>query len=43
MPFDYENARRDIVDSGADSDYLDTLNPEKRDAYLRKLGMKPER
>ena len=43
MPFDYENARRDIADSGADPDYLDTLNPEKRDAYLRKLGMKPER
>ena len=42
MPFDYENARRDIADSGADPDYLDTLNPEKRDAYLRKLGMRPE-
>ena len=43
MPFDYDTAREDIYDSGADPDYLDTLNPEKRDAYLRSLGMKPEK
>ncbi len=43
MAFDYENAERDIFDSGADPDYLDYKNPEKRDAYLRSLGMNPEK
>ena len=40
--FDYENARLDILDSGGDPDYLSHTDPEKRDAYLRKMGLRPE-
>ena len=40
--FDYENARLDILDSGGDPDYLSHINPQERDAYLRKMGLRPE-
>ena len=40
--FDYENARLDILDSGGDPDYLSHFNPQERDAYLRKMGLRPE-
>lgn len=40
--FDYENARLDILESGGDPDYLSYTDPEKRDAYLRKMGLRPE-
>jgi len=39
--FDYENARRDILDSGADPDYLDEYNPARRDRYMREVGLDP--
>ena len=40
--FDYENARLDILDSGGDPDYLSHFNPQERDAYLRRMGLRPE-
>ena len=40
--FDYENARLDILDSGGDPDFLSYTDPQKRDAYLRKMGLRPE-
>ena len=40
--FDYESAELDILDSGGDPDYLSHTDPEKRDAYLRKMGLRPE-
>lgn len=43
MPFDYENAERDILDAGGDPDYLSYTNPTKRDNYLRKMGLRPEK
>lgn len=42
MPFDYENAERDILDAGGDPDYLSYTNPTERDNYLRKMGLRPE-
>ena len=41
MRFDYEEAEQDIFDSGADPDYLDHYNPERRDKYLKSLGLDP--
>lgn len=42
MPnFDYENAKRDILDNGGDPDYLSETNEKDRDAYLRKMGLDP--
>ena len=41
--FDYEDARMDIFDMGADPDYLDSRDPEKRDKYMRSLGMDPKK
>ena len=40
--FDYEEARRDILDNGGDPDYLSEYNPAKRDEYLRKMGLRPK-
>ena len=40
--FDYEEARRDILDNGGDPDYLSEYNPAKRDEYLRKMGLHPK-
>ena len=40
--FDYENAKLDILDSGGDPDYLSHTDPQKRDAFLRKMGLRPE-
>ena len=42
MSFDYDEAERDIFDSGADPDYLDHYHPEKRDKYLKSLGLDPK-
>lgn len=39
--FDYEDARRDILDNGADPDYLDEYDPARRDRYLREVGLDP--
>lgn len=41
--FDYESAELDILDSGGDPDYLSHTDPQKRDAYLRKMGLRPEK
>lgn len=41
--FDYEAAREDMWDAGLDPDELPEKNPEKRDAYLRKMKMDPNR
>ncbi len=43
MPFDYDNAERDLYDAGDDPDYLDHRHPEKRDKYLRDRGMNPQK
>jgi len=42
MSFDYEEAELDVLDNGGDPDYLDHYHPEKRDAYLRNIGLRPE-
>ena len=42
MRFDYENAKRDILDNGGDPDYLDMSHADKRDKYLRNMGLNPE-
>lgn len=39
--FDYDEAELDVLDNGGDPDYLEG-NPEKRDKYLRGLGLDPE-
>ena len=39
--FDYEEARRDIIENGCDPDYLDEYDPVKRDKYMRKVGLDP--
>ena len=41
--FDYENAKRDIWDVGGDPDGLSHRDPEKRDKYMRQLGMDPRK
>lgn len=41
--FDYETARMDIADAGADPDYLSSFNPVKRDEFLRKVGLDPRK
>lgn len=41
--FDYENAGRDIFDAGGDPDYLTSRDPEKRDKFMRKMGMDPKK
>ena len=41
--FDYENARLDLFDSGADPDYLDYRNREKRDSFMREQGFDPQK
>jgi len=41
--FDYENSELDILDSGGDPDYLSHTDPQKRDAFLRKMGLRPEK
>ena len=41
--FDYESAELDILDSGGDPDYLSHTDPLKRDAYMRKMGLRPEK
>ena len=41
--FDYESAELDILDSGGDPDYLSHTDPQKRDAFLRKMGLRPEK
>ena len=42
MPnFDYENAKRDILDNGGDPDFLDYHHADKRDSYLKGLGLNP--
>ena len=40
--FDYENAELDILDAGGDPDYLNYNDREKRDEYLRKVGLNPK-
>ena len=40
--FDYEEAKRDIRENGGDPDFLSEYNPEKRDEYLRKMGLHPK-
>ena len=42
MGFDYENAKRDILDNGGDPDYLDRNHAEKRDRYLKNMGLNPK-
>ena len=43
MPwFDYEDAEQDIIDNGGDPDYLSHFDPDERDEYLRKMGLRPE-
>ena len=39
--FDYEEARRDIIENGCDPDYLDEYDPARRDRYLRDVGLDP--
>ena len=41
--FDYENARRDIRDAGGDPDYLSYSNPAKRDEFMKKMKMDPQK
>lgn len=41
--FDYEAAREDMWDAGLDPDDLPEKSPEKRDAYLKRVGMNPDR
>lgn len=41
--FDYEAAREEMWDQGLDPDDLPESTPEKRDAYLRKVGINPDR
>ncbi|MBR5409111.1 MAG: hypothetical protein IK104_00420 [Clostridia bacterium] len=42
MPnFDYENAKRDILDNGGDPDFLDYNHADKRDSYLKGMGLNP--
>ena len=40
--FDYEEAERDIFDNGGDPDYLSHYNPERRDKYIRDMGLDPD-
>lgn len=40
--FDYENAKRDILDAGGDPDYLSHYDREARDRYLRNTGLNPK-
>lgn len=41
--FDYETAREDLWEQGLDPDELPDKSPERRDAYLRKNGVNPDR
>ena len=41
--FDYENAKRDILDAGGDPDYLSYRDPEKRDKLMRQMGLNPKK
>ena len=41
--FDYENAEIDIWDAGGDPDYLSYNDPEKRDRYMKKIGLDPKK
>ena len=40
--FDYEGAERDILDAGGDPDYLDYRHEDRRDRYMRKMGLDPD-
>ena len=40
--FDYETARKDVAYVGGDPDCVDYRNPEKRDKYLKKMGLRPK-
>lgn len=40
--FDYENAELDILDAGGDPDYLNYNDREKRDKYLKSVGLDPK-
>ena len=40
--FDYEEAERDIFDNGGDPDYLSHYDPERRDRFLRDMGLNPD-
>ena len=40
--FDYEGAERDILDAGGDPDYLDYCHEDRRDRYMRKMGLNPD-
>lgn len=39
--FDYEEARRDLIDNGCDPDYLSYNNKAARDKYIRSCGLDP--
>lgn len=39
--FDYETARRDVIEAGGDPDDVDLFDPERRDRSLRKYGLNP--
>ena len=41
--FDYENAKTDIWDAGGDPDYLSHTDPEKRDKFMKDMGMDPKK
>lgn len=40
--FDYESARRRLWEDGLDPDELPEKNPQRRDAYLRKVRINPD-
>ncbi|MBO4832331.1 MAG: hypothetical protein J5569_07725 [Oscillospiraceae bacterium] len=40
--FDYENAELDILDAGGDPDCLNYNNREKRDRFLKDMGLDPK-